>query len=598
MIALWSLILVSGAIHPAVTADGFGIDRLWKREPDSDKQFSRPSCEGGDSDEAGQLGPRWEIRKKTMEKIKVLTGIAGVIFVALFSVRAQDPLTNGLVAYYPFNGNANDASGNGNHATPAGNFQFLTNGLSVGAIRIVGDFSQFYAGGGHVLLPAFDASLNSGFTCSLWVKDEVIGVEPVGAEFYVGFASGAADGAFNSRITLNNWSPAFVGFANGNGSGTGVDFRYTIDMATHPTSWKHLVMATTPGRFSCYLNGSKIYETNVSYGAVFPAPLSALGRHWWPSGSSARMSITYDNVRIYNRALSDSEIQQLYAYEGFQLTNGLVAYYPFNGDANDESGNGNNASVSGAVLTVDRFGVTNKAFHFNGAGDNMSASVASIPLGNSPRTIVAWFKPDDSSLINGIIHHGRDDCTGLMFGLSRGRSYLGNDNLGFWGGCRDYASSLIIPSNQWSFVALTYDGSSIRLYANGQSETNGIGPLNTQNSRLWIGAETLNDGGSFRDFFKGSIDDIRIYNRALSTEEAAQLYANESGPRVSLIKAVKPSFSGLSLGTNYQLQVSGDLNNWTNQGSAFTATNTGMIYSQYWDVDNWGQLFFRLQVSP
>ena len=73
---------------------------------------------------------------------------------------------------------------------------------------------------------------------------------------------------------------------------------------------------------------------------------------------------------------------------------------------------------------------------------------------------------------------------------------------------------------------------------------------------------------------------------------------SESGPRVSLIKAVKPAFNNLTLTTNYQLQVSADLNTWTNQGSAFTATNTSMVYPQYWDVDNWNSLFFRLQVSP
>jgi hypothetical protein len=64
--------------------------------------------------------------------------------------------------------------------------------------------------------------------------------------------------------------------------------------------------------------------------------------------------------------------------------------------------------------------------------------------------------------------------------------------------------------------------------------------------------------------------------------------------QIGLIKAVKPSFSGLSVGTNYQLQVSGDLNTWTNQGAAFTATNASMIYPQYWDVANWNQFFFRL----
>ena len=69
-------------------------------------------------------------------------------------------------------------------------------------------------------------------------------------------------------------------------------------------------------------------------------------------------------------------------------------------------------------------------------------------------------------------------------------------------------------------------------------------------------------------------------------------------PYLNLLKAVKPSFSNLLMGTNYQMQVSSDLVNWTNQGSAFTATNTSMVYPQYWDVENWGQLFFRVQTAP
>ena len=71
-----------------------------------------------------------------------------------------------------------------------------------------------------------------------------------------------------------------------------------------------------------------------------------------------------------------------------------------------------------------------------------------------------------------------------------------------------------------------------------------------------------------------------------------------SSPNAAIVKAVKPSFSNLTLGANYHLQVSGDLNTWTNQGSAFTATNISMVYPQYWDVDNWNKLFFRLQVAP
>jgi hypothetical protein len=69
-------------------------------------------------------------------------------------------------------------------------------------------------------------------------------------------------------------------------------------------------------------------------------------------------------------------------------------------------------------------------------------------------------------------------------------------------------------------------------------------------------------------------------------------------PTVNLIKAVVPTFSNLLIGTNYQLQVSSDLNTWRNQGVVFSATNSTMPYPQYFKVSNWNELFFRLVSSP
>lgn len=68
--------------------------------------------------------------------------------------------------------------------------------------------------------------------------------------------------------------------------------------------------------------------------------------------------------------------------------------------------------------------------------------------------------------------------------------------------------------------------------------------------------------------------------------------------RTKLLKAVQPAFTNLFHGSNYQLQVSSDLITWTNQGSPFTATNIYMTYPHYFNVDNWNQLFFRLQANP
>jgi hypothetical protein len=89
-------------------------------------------------------------------------------------------------------------------------------------------------------------------------------------------------------------------------------------------------------------------------------------------------------------------------------------------------------------------------------------------------------------------------------------------------------------------------------------------------------------------------DNFRITNSAIGSPL----------PQVGLAKvfqptfAVQPTFANLILGTNYQLQVSGDLNTWTNQGSALTATSSSIVYPQYFNVDTWNKLFFRLQVAP
>ena len=75
-------------------------------------------------------------------------------------------------------------------------------------------------------------------------------------------------------------------------------------------------------------------------------------------------------------------------------TNGLVGWWPFNGNANDESGNGNNGMVNGATLTSDRFGLANKAYAFDGASNYISIN-DNTTLDVSNVTISAWFWAND-----------------------------------------------------------------------------------------------------------------------------------------------------------------------------------------------------------
>jgi hypothetical protein len=163
------------------------------------------------------------------------------------------------------------------------------------------------------------------------------------------------------------------------------------------------------------------------------------------------------------------------------------------------------------------------------------------------------------------------------------------------GGCNNAMGMAEYSLAKWHHVVATVSGTVGQLYLDGDlNGTGNVGNIPVNTLDVFIGS-----GHAFpSSLFNGLIDDVRIYNRALSSSEVAQLYAVESGPRVDLIKSVKPSFSNLTLTTNYQMQVSADMATWTNYGSPFTATNTSRIYPQYFDVDNWNSLFFRLQVAP
>jgi hypothetical protein len=297
------------------------------------------------------------------------------------------------------------------------------------------------------------------------------------------------------------------------------------------------------------------------------------------------------------------------AYSQSFTTNGLVAYYPFNANANDASGNGNNGTLIGTQLAADRFGEPNSAYQFNGTNAYIEVpSSSSLAFGNQI-TACAWVRPDHLNPPEGTagFQEMTIACKGFDVEGPLDWAFVINTNfmrhhlmLANW----TYLDSAAgVQSNLWQYVSFTYDGTNMLIYLNGIpiGQRPAAGAFRITTGSMRIGAYAPINGlpiSGSRHFFSGCLDDVRIYNRALSTSEVKQLYDIESGPRVDLIKAVKPSFRGLTLTTNYQLQVSGDLNTWTNQGSPFTATNINMIYPQYWDVENWNSLYFRLQVSP
>jgi hypothetical protein len=210
-------------------------------------------------------------------------------------------------------------------------------------------------------------------------------------------------------------------------------------------------------------------------------------------------------------------------------TNGLVAWYPFNGNANDESGNGNNGINNGATLTADRNGNANKAYSFN--SNNITTSYSGIS-GNGARTISFWYNLSQNS--------SQTDMASMV-------GYGGSGSAGGAWGCAifqnqpliDVSASYAIYNstaniNSWYFYCVTYDPSngsnvlSTRLYINGILQTSTTKTYNTgiaintgKNSPLTIGSANTPESNFF-----GKLDDIGIWNRALTPLEITKLFTS------------------------------------------------------------------------
>lgn len=212
---------------------------------------------------------------------------------------------------------------------------------------------------------------------------------------------------------------------------------------------------------------------------------------------------------------------------------GLVGWWPFNGNANDGSGNNNNGVVSNAALTTDRFGNINAAYSFNGFNSLIEVTDAAS-LRCRKLTISAWVKCTNTSVGNQILYKGSRatangeayaltlDNTGSPFSAAklgsncvRGVGWLGPGN------------GTSIDTAAWVHFVVTYDGDSSKLYKNGILETSRAFPGlidSCAGGNLRFGYDHNSFISSTGNPFNGRIDDIAIWNRALPEADIANLF--------------------------------------------------------------------------
>jgi len=223
-------------------------------------------------------------------------------------------------------------------------------------------------------------------------------------------------------------------------------------------------------------------------------------------------------------SLINSQMKFDGAFEDFALTDALVAYYPFNGNANDAGPNGYNGVVKRARLCEDRNGNANSAYCFNGSDnyiqidsikefnqiDAISVCAWICPL--SYENYVAWIsKPLNEDKSQFRLSFGSEpyNVWGVVF---YNETWNGND-----------ARNSLIPLSQWSFVVATINQitGEVKLYLNGKEVGSFINNKKILKSDYpWYIGYQADD----KNYFDGKVDEVRLYQRILSAEEILSLY--------------------------------------------------------------------------
>jgi len=247
--------------------------------------------------------------------------------------------------------------------------------------------------------------------------------------------------------------------------------------------------------------------------------------------------MTFKQILLASCALVISATAANAQIPSYVPTNGLLGWWPFNGNANDESGNGNDGVVNGATLTEDRNGVANSAYLFAGQNTCQNILVQNSPeLNPNQLTINVWIYASDSNMTI-LEKSDASNASKLAYGLTFKDEFQGwrglkttygvgncaytTQNPQFW------SNRSAFPSNAWIMITVVIEGNGgINQYCNSELvySSNGnqnFSPCDDSNSVLRIGGPHTNPDP---ECFKGKIDDLAIYNRALTPQEIQNLY--------------------------------------------------------------------------
>ena len=474
----------------------------------------------------------------------------------LTSLPVHAGLNDGLVAYYPFNGNAVDSSGNGHDGTEYHGVQYVPGVIGQAAyFDGIDDYMEVQSPSDILI----DTS-TVNYTIAGWFK-------PISGSTHIPLMHAS----LGQPVTPKQGPSLFF---------TEVDneFRFYCGSSVDPArkaglslnEWYHVVgVSYTDKSLKLYINGEEVDSGTFADHVVDDVDLFRMNAD--TAGRYAEVLL--DEFRIYNRALTEAEIQQLYdendrdhdlvpddldncpgAYNPDQadtnangigdacdIDNGMVLHMPLDGTVENVATDTDNGVVTGAVVAGDRFAEAAGAYAFDGVDDYIIVPSPSSQLNilNQNWTMAVWVQPETTGADQNILRRfecGWNNCAPNT--LRAADIYLqvradgspafrirDDDNV-----AHEVSGPSNIIDGGWHHLAGVLDRNAgvLSLYVDGelagQVSASDLGVVTDEGSPLVLGTQYIESWNTPLNYFKGSIDDIRIYNRNLSGAEVRQLF--------------------------------------------------------------------------
>ncbi|MDQ5961468.1 MAG: hypothetical protein QG581_389, partial [Patescibacteria group bacterium] len=485
-------------------------------------------------------GPAWD---GTIDEVRIYSrALSAEEISRLYRLTTPTGVDTSLKGYWSLDGHATNWT-SGTTGTTAdlssyNNTGTLTN-MNRATSPVIGNLGQGVLLDGTDDYVAFPASTNTAFntasrSASIWMK-----------------TTGAAGGD-RYAFSAGNGSPNryYIG-TNGLGLqstvGDGSDMSSSV---LNANEWYHVVVTYEAGVAKTYLNGVLDSQVSVTLSGVGEVNIGS-----YMDGSGNFFSGSVDDVRIYDRSLSLSEITDLYQTGVKKInttqninTNGLVGHWSFDGKDTiwssssagttlDTSGNSNTGTLTSmSRATSPSIGKLGQAFSFGGGGSGDYVNFGSATnlddietQGGGGMTATAWINPRSSGGASNSVIIGKSNSgtAGYWRLYNTGRLTFGKDFSTTDLQTMSNASNPL-TYNQWQHVAVTWDGSAlysnVHLYINGAEISGYTSQFDGVGGKVSDAANNMLVSASGTNEFDGGIDDVRVYNRILSAAEIAFLY--------------------------------------------------------------------------